>query len=302
MLIVAALGGNALLQRGEKLAAQIQQHHVVDAVAQLAQLCEGNELIVTHGNGPQVGLLAIESASDPELEHPFPFDVLGAQTQGMIGYWLLQAFKNAVPERESVALVTQTLVELDDPAFTHPTKFVGHGYDQLEAQALAEKNAWTIAPDGALWRRVVASPEPREVIEAAAIERLVRHGTIVIGVGGGGVPVVREGGLLRGIDAVIDKDLATALLAITIGADLMVLVTDVAGVMQNYGTPEARVVSSTTVEELRAQSFASGSMGPKVEAACRFAEATGRRAVIGALDDVLGLVEGTSGTSVRVRS
>ncbi|MHB1251684.1 MAG: carbamate kinase, partial [Acidimicrobiales bacterium] len=297
MLIVAALGGNALLQRGEKLAAQIQQHHVVDAVAQLAQLCEGNELIVTHGNGPQVGLLAIESASDPELEHPFPFDVLGAQTQGMIGYWLLQAFKNAVPERESVALVTQTLVELDDPAFTHPTKFVGHGYDQLEAQALAEKNAWTIAPDGTLWRRVVASPEPREVIEAAAIERLVRHGTIVIGVGGGGVPVVREGGLLRGIDAVIDKDLATALLAITIGADLMVLVTDVAGVMQNYGTPEARVVPSTTVEELRAQSFASGSMGPKVEAACRFAEATGRRAVIGALDDVLGLVEGTSGTS-----
>lgn len=301
MLIVAALGGNALLQRGEKLAAQIQQHHVVDAVAQLAQLCGGNQLIVTHGNGPQVGLLALESASDPELEHPFPFDVLGAQTQGMIGYWLLQAFKNAVPERESVALVTQTLVELDDPAFAHPTKFVGHGYDQLEAQALATKNAWTIAPDGALWRRVVASPEPREVIEAAAIERLVRHGTIVIGVGGGGVPVVRERGLLRGIDAVIDKDLATALLAITIQADLMVLVTDVAGVIEHYGTPEARVVSSATVDELRAQHFASGSMGPKVEAACRFVEATGRRAVIGALDEVLGLVEGTSGTSVRAR-
>ncbi len=298
MLIVAALGGNALLQRGEKLAAQIQQHHVVDAVAQLARLCAGNQLILTHGNGPQVGLLALESANDPELERAYPFDVLGAQTQGMIGYWLLQAFNNAVANRESVAMVTQTLVDVNDPAFTHPTKFVGHGYSEADARALAAKNSWSIAQDGALWRRVVASPEPREVIEGAVIEELARRGTIVIGVGGGGVPVVREEGELRGLDAVIDKDLATALLATSVGADLMLLVTDVAGVIDGFATPDARVLSTATVDELRGRTFASGSMGPKVESACRFVEATGRRAVIGALDDVLGLVEGTSGTSV----
>ena len=298
MLIVAALGGNALLRRGEKLAAQIQQHHVVDAVAQLAKLCTGNELIVTHGNGPQVGLLALESANDPELERPYPFDVLGAQTQGMIGYWLLQALTNAVPSRESVAMVTQTLVDVNDPAFTHPTKFVGHGYGEVEAQALAASNGWSVARDGALWRRVVASPEPREIIEGPVIERLARRGTIVVGVGGGGVPVAREDGTLRGIDAVIDKDLATALLAISVGADLMVLVTDVAGVIDGFATPDARVLSTVTVAQLRSRTFAPGSMGPKVESACRFVEATGRRAVIGALDDVLGLVEGTSGTSV----
>ncbi|MHB1209381.1 MAG: carbamate kinase [Acidimicrobiales bacterium] len=298
MLIVAALGGNALLQRGEKLAAQIQQHHVVDAVAQLARLCVGNQLIVTHGNGPQVGLLALESENDPELERPYPFDVLGAQTQGMIGYWLLQAFNNAVPNRESVAMVTQTLVDVNDGAFTHPTKFVGHGYSHADALALATKNTWSIARDGALWRRVVASPEPQEVIEGAVIEELARRGTIVVGVGGGGVPVVREDGALRGIDAVIDKDLATVLLAISVGADLMLLVTDVAGVIDGFATPDARVLSTATVAELRARTFASGSMGPKVESACRFVEATGHRAVIGALDDVHGLVEGTSGTSV----
>lgn len=298
MLIVAALGGNALLQRGEKLAAQIQQHHVVDAVAQLARLCVGNQLIVTHGNGPQVGLLALESANDPELDRPYPFDVLGAQTQGMIGYWLLQAFNNAVPNRESVAMVTQTLVDVNDSAFSHPTKFVGHGYSQADALTLATKNSWSIARDGALWRRVVASPEPQEVIEGAVIEELARRGTIVVGVGGGGVPVVREDGALRGVDAVIDKDLATALLAISVGADLMLLVTDVSGVIDGFGTPDARVLSTATVGELRARTFAAGSMGPKVESACRFVESTGRRAVIGALDDVLGLVEGSAGTSV----
>lgn len=298
MLIVAALGGNALLQRGEKLAAQIQRHHVEDAVAQLAKLCAGNELIVTHGNGPQVGLLAVESANDPELERPYPFDVLGAQTQGMIGYWLLQAFKNAVPDRESVALVTQTLVEMSDPAFAAPTKFVGHGYDEDQARALATRFAWSIARDGALWRRVVPSPEPREVLEVATIRRLARGGAIVIGVGGGGVPVVRRDGLLRGVEAVIDKDLATSLLAASVDADLLVLVTDVAGVIENFNTPEAKVLSSATVTELRSRNFAAGSMGPKVEAACRFVEATGRRAVIGGLDEVLSLVEGTSGTSV----
>lgn len=299
MLIVAALGGNALLQRGETPAAQIQRHHVVDAVAQLARVASGNHLVVTHGNGPQVGLLAVESANDPVLERPFPFDVLGAQTQGMIGYWLLQAFTNALPERECVALVTQTLVDGADPAFSHPTKFVGRVYEAEEAQRLARVHGWSVAADGPLWRRVVASPEPRGVIESGIIESLAGAGAIVVGVGGGGIPVVRdEHGQLCGAEAVVDKDLASALLAWTIDADLLLLLTDVAGVYEDYGTPTERVIRSANVDELRAGSFAAGSMGPKVEAACRFAESTGQRAAIGSLDDVLGLVEGTSGTSV----
>ncbi|HUX04258.1 MAG TPA: carbamate kinase [Acidimicrobiales bacterium] len=303
MLIVAALGGNALLQRGETPAAQLQRHHVVDAVAQLARVASGNQLVVTHGNGPQVGLLAVESANDPVLERPFPFDVLGAQTQGMIGYWLLQAFTNALPERAAVALVTQTLVDAHDPAFTHPTKFVGRVYEPDEAQRLARAHGWSVAADGPLWRRVVASPEPRGVLESAIIESLANSGTIVIGVGGGGIPVVRdEHGQVRGAEAVVDKDLASALLAWTIDAELLLLLTDVAGVYEDYDTPAERVIRSASVDELRAGSFAAGSMGPKVEAACRFVESTGRRAAIGSLDDVLGLVEGTSGTSVVASS
>ena len=299
MLIVAALGGNALLQRGETPAAQIQRHHVVDAVAQLARVAREHHLVVTHGNGPQVGLLAVESANDPVLERPFPFDVLGAQTQGMIGYWLLQAFTNALPEREAVALVTQTLVDARDPAFTHPTKFVGRVYEYEEAQRLARLHGWSVEPDGPLWRRVVASPDPCEVLESAIIASLAAAGTIVIGAGGGGIPVVRdEDGQLRGVEAVVDKDLASALLAQTIAADVLMLLTDVAGVFEGYGTPAARLIPSATVAELRAESFAAGSMGSKVEAVCRFVEATGRRAVIGSLDDVHGLLEGTSGTTV----
>jgi carbamate kinase len=299
MLIVAALGGNALLQRGERPGAQIQQHHVVDAVAQLAQLASGNELIVTHGNGPQVGLLALESASDTTLERPFPFDALGAQTQGMIGYWLVQALNNAVPSRDAVALVTQTVVGPDDPGFRHPTKFVGRGYEEDEARRRAMAGQWTIRQDGPLWRRVVASPEPLEVVEHATIESLVHAGTIVVCVGGGGVPVVRDQqGKLLGVEAVIDKDLATSLLARLVDADVVLFLTDVGGVFEDYGRPSERLLRSTRVEELRAHSFAAGSMGPKVEAACRFVEATGRRASIGSLDDVAGLLEGSTGTSV----
>jgi carbamate kinase len=299
MRVVAALGGNALLQRGEKPMASIQRHHVDDAVAQLALLARDNELIVTHGNGPQVGLLAVESANDPELAQPYPLDVIGAQTQGMIGYWLLQAFTNALPDRPVVALVTQTLVSDDDPAFEHPTKFVGVGYEEIEARRLALASKWTIAQDGQRWRRVVASPDPVAIVESPTVQALANEGVIVICAGGGGVPVRRTtDGHLRGVEAVIDKDLATAVIARDFGADVMLILTDVPGIFRDYGSPEQRVIRLAMAKELRLMTFSEGSMGPKVEAACRFVESTGQRAVIGMLDQAQGLLAGTSGTTV----
>ncbi len=286
------------MQRGDKPAAEIQEHHVLDAVAHLVAVAENNTLIVTHGNGPQVGMLALESASDPVLDHPFPFDVLGAQTQGMIGYWLAQALANALPARRVVALVTQTIVDVKDPAFSNPTKFVGRGYAEGEAPS-PPGSEWTIKQDGLLWRRVVASPEPLEVVEIETIKELVASGTIVVCAGGGGIPVARDAnGALRGVEAVIDKDLATAVIARGTDAHVMLLLTDVAAVLADYGTPSERPIRSATVNELRALNFPAGSMGPKVESACRFVEATGRRAAIGSFDDSLELLNGTAGTSV----
>jgi carbamate kinase len=295
--IVAALGGNALLQRGESPAAEIQEHHVVDAVEHLARIAGGNELIVTHGNGPQVGLLAIESANDPVLEHPYPFDVLGAQTQGMIGYWLVQALSNVL-ERPVVALVTRTIVDTNDSAFENPTKFVGRGYTEEEAQRVGA-GRWALRHDGVLWRRVVPSPEPQRVVEIDTIKRLMDDGTVVVCAGGGGIPVARNSsGHLEGVEAVIDKDLAAALIARDVGADSLLLLTDVASVMRDFATANQRPISRATVEELHALSFPAGSMGPKVEAACRFVKASGKSAAIGTFDDAPGLLAGTAGTTV----
>lgn len=299
MRVVVALGGNALLQRGEEPAESIQRHHVVDAVVQLSQLAHDNDLIITHGNGPQVGLLAVESASDPALTKPYPLDVIGAQTQGMIGYWLLQALTNALPGRKVVSLVTESLVDADDPAFSHPAKFVGLGYEETEARRLAALNDWSIARDGERWRRVVASPDPRAVLGLASVEVLVREGVIVVCAGGGGIPVTRTpDGSYEGIEAVIDKDLATAVIARDLHADVMLILTDVEGVMRDYATPRQQLITKATPRELRARDFAAGSMGPKVDAACRFVEKTGMRAVIGLLDESLGLLDGSSGTTV----
>ncbi len=299
MRIVVTLGGNALLRRGEEPGDVIQRHHVEDAVAQLSRLARDNELIITHESGPQVELLAVESANDPELTQPYALDVIGAETQGMIGYWLLQALVNALPGRKVASLVTQTLVSAEDPTFEHPTKFVGAGYDEAEAHHLAELNHWTVARDGARWRRVVASPEPLAVLGLMGVKALAELGAIVICAGGGGIPVVRSpDGQLSGVEAVIDKDLATAVVARDLCADVMLILTDVEGVMADFGTPEQRVIAKTTVKELREMSFSAHSMGPKVEAACRFVEGTGHRAVIGLVDDLLGLLDGSSGTTV----
>ncbi len=299
MRLVVAVGGNALLERGEVPVAEIQEGHVAVAVAALARLASDNELVVTHGNGPQVGLLANESAVDPDLPGPYPLDVLGAESQGMIGYFFLQALENALPGRHVVSLIGQTEVDADDPAFADPTKFVGPVYTRSVAAGLAAERGWQIRQDGRAWRRVVPSPEPRVIVELAVIRVLVGDGAVVICSGGGGIPVVRgNDGTLHGAEAVVDKDLAAALLARELDADALLLLTDVDGVEVGFGTPQATPIRHTTAAELRAGSFPAGSMGPKVDAACRFVEATGRRAMIGRLQDAVELLEGTRGTII----
>ena len=303
MKVVVALGGNALLERGEPPDADIQERHIVRAAAALAPLLRDHQLIITHGNGPQVGMLAMESAGDPALSHPYPFDVLGAQTQGMIGYWLVQALEAACPGRRAACLVCRTLVKPDDPAFTRPTKFVGPVYAKAEAHRLAAARGWDIRPDGRSWRRVVPSPEPAALVELDMIELLASRGVIVVCAGGGGIPVVPGGGGLRGVEAVVDKDLTAALLAGAVRADALLMLTDVAAVQDGYGTPAARPIGRITAAQLRSRiaagEFPAGSMGPKAEAACRFAAAgTGGMAAIGRLDDAAALLAGIAGTVV----
>jgi len=299
MRVVAALGGNALLERGEKPDADIQEHHVQQAASALAPLTGAHDLVVTHGNGPQVGLLALESARDPALSRPYSLDTLGAQTQGMIGYWLVKALHGAAPGKQAGCLVCQTLVDADDPAFGCPTKFVGPVYHEKEALDLAAGRGWTVRQDGAVWRRVVPSPEPRELVELPLIKVLLDSGALVVCAGGGGIPVVADAaGALHGVEAVVDKDLTAALLAIAVGAGALLLLTDVDAVIDGFGTPDARPIRHATPGELRARSFPAGSMGPKVEAACRFVEATGGMAAIGGLDAASALLDRTAGTIV----
>ncbi|MGZ5415637.1 MAG: carbamate kinase [Nocardioides sp.] len=299
MRIVAALGGNALLQRGQKPDASIQEANVARAVAALAPLAEEHELVITHGNGPQVGVLALQSASDPHLTTPYPFDVLGAQTQGMIGYWLLQAMQNALTNRQVAAIINQTLVAADDPAFQNPTKFVGEVYTAEQATALVESRGWVMKPDGDHWRRVVGSPHPQRVVETRLIRLLLNSGAVVICAGGGGVPVIRnERGFLDGVEAVVDKDLTSAVLAEALEADLLLVLTDVPHVVRGFGTAAAEPILRATPALLRREDFPAGSMGPKVEAACRFVEITGDTAGIGRLEDAVAIVRGEAGTIV----
>jgi carbamate kinase len=299
MRIVAALGGNALLQRGQKPDSAVQEANVARAVAALAPLAVDHELVITHGNGPQVGVLALQSASDPHLTTPYPFDVLGAQTQGMIGYWLLQAMQNALTNRQVAAIINQTLVAADDPAFANPTKFVGEVYTAAEAAAATEKRGWVMKPDGEHWRRVVGSPHPQRVVETRLIRLLLNSGAVVICAGGGGVPVIRnELGFLDGVEAVVDKDLTSAVLAEALEADLLLVLTDVPNVVRGFGTASAEPILRATPAMLRREDFPAGSMGPKVEAACRFVEITGDTAGIGRLEDAVAIVHGQAGTIV----
>jgi carbamate kinase len=295
-----ALGGNALLPRGEPLRPERQRAAAERAARALAPVVDAHELVVTHGNGPQVGLLALQAGDG---EGAFPLDVLDAESEGMIGYVLEQELANVVPDREVVTLLTRVRVDEHDLAFLRPTKPIGPMYDEATARTLAERRGFAIGRDGTGWRRMVASPEPVEILPLPSIERLVAAGVIVVCAGGGGIPVVAgENGTTRGVPAVIDKDIVSALLAIELGADVLVLCTDQPGVYDNFGAPDAQIIESATPAMLRRMHFAAGSMGPKVEAVVRFVEATGGRAAIGALDAAAALVEGTAGSQVRLAS
>ncbi|HWJ08320.1 MAG TPA: carbamate kinase [Nocardioides sp.] len=299
MRVVVALGGNALLARGERPDAEVQEANVRRAVAALEPLAAQHELVITHGNGPQVGVLALQSASDPRLSTPYPFDVLGAQTQGMIGYWLLQALQNRLPGRQVAAIVNQTLVSAADPAFDRPTKFVGEVYVEQDARRLAAERGWTVRPDVGGWRRVVGSPRPERVVETSLIRELLGLGAVVVCAGGGGVPVVRdELGDLRGVEAVVDKDLTSAVLAEALDADVLLVLTDVPAVMRAYGTPDQAAIHRETPGGLRRLDLPAGSMGPKVDAVCRFVEVTGGIGAIGSLADATAILDGTAGTVV----
>jgi carbamate kinase len=296
--IVVALGGNALLWRGEQLSADVQRGHAGDAMAAVAELAAGHDIVLTHGNGPQVGLLALQSLAYTDVP-PYPLDVLGAETEGMIGYVLEQELQNRLPGRAAVTVLTQVVVDREDPAFDAPTKPIGPVYTEERARALERELGWTIARDGDHFRRVVASPEPLRIVELSAIRMLVNAGAVVVCTGGGGIPVATNGaGTLHGVEAVIDKDLAAELLARGVDADFLLLLTDVAAVMRDWGTDAASPIHRTTPSELRRLTFAAGSMGPKVEAACRFVEATGGAAGIGSLDDAAAIVAGHAGTLV----
>ena len=299
MRVVIALGGNALLRRGEPADAATQRRNVAIAVEAIADLAQDHEVIVTHGNGPQVGLLALQGDAYDAVA-PYPLDVLGAETEGMIGYLLDQELVNALGGRPVATLLTQVIVDRYDPAFARPTKPIGPVYDRETAERLAAERGWVIAPDGSSHRRVVASPEPRSIVELATLRLLVETGVVVVCVGGGGIPVAVDlEGRLHGVEAVIDKDLAAALLARGLGADALLMLTDVPAVQAGWGTSQARDLGDVSARELRTMSFAEGSMGPKIEAACRFAEATQRLAGIGGLADARAILQGRRGTRVN---
>jgi len=297
-LVVAALGGNALLLRNEEAGADVQRRHAAVAARSIAKLAAGNDLVVTHGNGPQVGLLALQSAADPSVL-PLPLDVLDAETEGLIGYLLEQELTNALPGRSVATLLTQVVVDLDDAAFTNPTKPIGPVYDAATARRIAADRGWAMARDGDALRRVVPSPVPRDIVEIGTIRLLLAAGVIVVCVGGGGIPVVVDAeGALRGVEAVIDKDLASGLLAELLAADGLLILTDVDGVQRDFGTPGARRIPSASIAELRAMQFAPGSMRPKIAAACAFVERTGGLAGIGRLDEATEVLAGVAGTLV----
>ncbi|MDO9410883.1 carbamate kinase [Patulibacter sp.] len=297
-LAVVALGGNALLRRGEPATAAGQQRSARQAAHALAAVAGGARLVVTHGNGPQVGLLALKEDAYADGA-PYPLDVLDAESEGQIGYVIESALDDAIDRQEVVTVITRVVVDADDPAFRTPTKFIGPVYDAERAAHLAREHGWEVREDGEDWRRVVPSPVPRRIVQLAAVRTLVAGGFLVVCAGGGGVPVVADAGRLVGVEAVIDKDLTSALLAEGLDADLLVLATDVDAVYVGWGGPDARAIESASPAWLRRQTFPEGSMGPKVDAVCGFVEATGGRAVIGRLADLAGLVAGDAGTHVR---
>lgn len=301
MRILVALGGNALLRRGEPVDADAQRRNVEAAAEGLAAIAAEHKLIVTHGNAPQVGLLALQSESYHEVP-PYPLDVLGAESEGMVGHMLGLALRNALPDRDVVTVLTEVVVSPDDPAFRKPSKPIGPTYTPARAEELARERGWTVGRDGNSFRRLVPSPEPNAVAQLRSLRVLIESGALLICAGGGGVPVTLDGdGKMRGVEAVIDKDLTAALLARRLDVDLLLLLTDVDAIQLDWRSDRTRPLRETSPEQLRALDFAAGSMGPKVEAVCRFVEATGRRAAVGALGDAARIVRGEAGTQIGSR-
>ena len=301
MRVVVSLGGNALLRRGQPMTAENQRANVRRAVAAISEvIAAGHQVVISHGNGPQIGLLALQSAVC-EVRQGYPLDVLGAETEGGIGYMIEQELETILPKQQQVAaLLTQIEVDPHDPAFQNPTKPIGPLYSKADAERTAASFGWVFKPDGDKYRRVVPSPKPQHIPDISVIRILIDHGVIVICAGGGGIPVVRSpnGGLI-GVEAVIDKDWASALLAQELGADFLLLLTETDAVYEGWGTPQKKPIRHASPEQLRKYNFAEGSMAPKIEAACAFVEATGGSAGIGSLSDALAILQGKAGTLIK---
>ncbi|WP_025821209.1 carbamate kinase [Shewanella marina] len=295
--VVVALGGNALLRRGEPLEAETQRQNIITAAKTIAAIAEEYNVVLVHGNGPQVGLLALQGLEYKKVS-PYPLDVLGAETQGMIGYMLMQELKNILPQQQVSCVLTQMKVDPNDPAFINPTKPIGPVYAEAEARQLAEQYHWTVKPDGQYFRRVVPSPQPIGIVEKETIETLIANNHLVICTGGGGIPVKCENNQIIGIEAVIDKDMSSAYLARQIKADALLILTDADAVYVNWGTAEQRALSRTTPAELAQITFDAGSMAPKIEASCDFIKQGGELVGIGALHDGLQILKGLAGTNI----
>ncbi|AXN32197.1 carbamate kinase [Vibrio coralliilyticus] len=295
--VVVALGGNALLRRGEPLEAEVQRQNIEIAVKTISEIAQEYNVVLVHGNGPQVGLLALQGLEYKKVA-PYPLDVLGSETQGMIGYMLMQEFKNQMPNVNATCMLTQMTVDPNDPAFADPTKPIGPIYEEAEARELAEKYHWTIKPDGQHFRRVVPSPQPTGIIEHDAITKLIDESHLVICTGGGGIPVKKENGKLVGVEAVIDKDMSAAFLAKQLNADALLILTDADAVYLDWGKPTQHALRSTNPTELAQYQFDAGSMGPKIEASCEFVKQGGKVVGIGSLEDGLRILQGTAGTNI----
>jgi carbamate kinase len=299
MRVVVALGGNALLQRGQSLNAENQRENIRVAAMQLAEVHKHHQLVIAHGNGPQVGLLALMDAAYTAVD-PYPLDVLGAETVGMIGYIIEQELGNIIPFKDHIVTVlTQVVVDPADPAFQKPTKPVGPIYDRVEAERLRKAKGWSMAADGKHFRRVVPSPKPQRIIELNVIRMLVDNGIVVICAGGGGIPTAYDQDQkLYGVEAVIDKDLASALLSRELDAEMFVMLTDVANVYTDFGTPQQQSILAAHPDALEQLDFAEGSMGPKIQSACQFVRETGKQSAIGKLSDLTGIMSGEAGTLI----
>ncbi len=293
MRIVIAIGGNALLKKGEAQTAETLKRNCDIVAKDIAQLAIEHEIILVHGNGPQVGLLALQSND--------PFDILDAESQGMIGYVLQQSLDNVLQNKKiAVTVLTQVKVDATDPAFSSATKPIGLYYNEEEKIKLEQERGWSFVKREQQFRRVVPSPKPKKIVELNAIKLLAESAYVVIAAGGGGIPCVQAEKGLQGIEAVIDKDLTAARLALDLQADKLIILTDVEGVYREWGNENQALASSAHVNELKSQDFESGSMAPKIQAACQFAESSGHSAAIGHLENLLAIVENRSGTSIFV--